>query len=27
VRIRNTMTFGLFIIPPLSAGIFWLMGW
>jgi hypothetical protein len=27
VRIRNMMTFGLFIIPPLSAGIFWLMGW
>ena len=27
VRIRNMMTFGIFIIPPLSAGIFWLMGW
>jgi hypothetical protein len=27
VRIRNMMTFGLFVIPPLSAGIFWLMGW
>jgi hypothetical protein len=27
VRIRNMMTFGLFVIPPLGAGIFWLMGW
>ena len=27
VRIRNMMTFGLFIIPPLTAGIFWLMDW
>ena len=27
VRIRNMMTFSFFIIPPLSAGIFWLMGW
>ena len=27
VRIRNMVTFGLFMIPPLSAGIFWLMGW
>lgn len=27
VRIRNIMTFGIFVIPPLSAGIFWLMGW
>ena len=26
VRIRNMMTFGLFVIPPLTAGIFWLMG-
>src|SRR5262249_18591644 len=26
-RIRNMTTFGIFIIPPLSAGIFWLMGW
>jgi hypothetical protein len=26
-RIRNMMTFGLFMIPILSAGIFWLMGW
>jgi hypothetical protein len=25
-RIRNMMTFGLFMIPILSAGIFWLMG-
>jgi hypothetical protein len=25
VRIRNMMTFGLFAIPLLSAGIFWLM--
>ena len=27
VRIRNMMTFGLFVIPPLTAGIFWLMDW
>ena len=27
VRIRNMTTFGIFVIPPLSAGIFWLMGW
>ena len=25
VRIRNMMTFGLFIIPLLGAAIFWLM--
>ena len=27
VRIRNMFTFGLFVIPLLSAGIFWLMDW
>ena len=27
VRIRNMMTFGIFVIPLLSAGIFWLMDW
>jgi heme/copper-type cytochrome/quinol oxidase subunit 4 len=27
VRVRNMLTFGLFIIPPLTAGIFWLMDW
>lgn len=27
VRIRNMTTFGIFVIPPLFAGIFWLMGW
>jgi hypothetical protein len=26
-RIRNMLTFGIFMIPILSAGIFWLMGW
>ena len=27
VRIRNMATFGIFVIPLLGAGIFWLMGW
>jgi len=27
VRIRNMMTFGIFIIPIISAAIFWLMDW
>jgi hypothetical protein len=27
VRVRNMITFGVFIIPPLGAFIFWLMGW
>jgi hypothetical protein len=27
VRIRNMTTFGIFVIPPLTAGIFWLMDW
>jgi hypothetical protein len=26
-RIRNMMPFGLFILPVLGAGIFWLMDW
>ncbi len=26
-RVRNMVTFAIFILPPLGAGIFWLMGW
>ena len=26
-RIRNMFTFAFFILPPLAAVIFWLMGW
>ena len=27
VRIRNMMTFGLVMVPIISAAIFWLMDW
>jgi hypothetical protein len=27
VKIRNMFTFGVFVIPLISAGIFWLMDW
>jgi hypothetical protein len=27
VKIRNMFTFGVFVIPLISAAIFWLMDW